>query len=1218
MQIQNIFAKPIQRDINGVIKVGQSDHENIQQELEEYVVTRELLKHFTEFFANYKKGWLSPTDKMGVWISGFFGSGKSHFLKILSYLLENKEVNNKHAIDYFIDDNKIVDQMVLADMQLCADKADNTEVILFNIDSKSDQNGKNNKNAIVAVFLKVFNEMQGFYGASPYIADLERHLYEEGRYDEFKDLFKKEYGGEWLDSRHKIDFVQDYVVDVLNNMDFMSEAASRNLFEKAAVSTYDISIEAFAKMVDHYIKQKGNNHHVVFLVDEIGQYIGTDSKLMLNLQTITEDLGTYCQGKAWVIVTSQQDIDAITKDMGLRSNDFSKIRGRFDTQLSLSSANVDEVIKKRILEKNETAKQTLGLIYGQKDTIIKNLIVFNDGVEKKLYSSEQNFIDIYPFVPYQFNLLASVLTSIRTHGASGKSLSEGERSMLALFKESADDRKEKEVGELIPFSLFYDALDKFLENTHSSVIIRAYDNNYINPSKEKNCFPVEVLKALFLVKYINDIKTNVDNIVSLMVDNIDTDRIDLKEKVEKALKILLSQNLIQKNGDTYEFLTNDEQVINQDIDRQSIEMAEVTRKISEIIFEDMFSDKRYRYDKHNGRYTFAFNQIVDDQFYRGNQNNDIGVHILTTNSDERHDTELRMRSGQKNEVLVVLPEDRSFIDEIQTYLKIEKYLRDTSNPTLNKNEHIKALKGIEMRRRLEDAKVFLREALKEAVIYVNGAIVQIGAKDVPTRINDALSRLVDIVYNKLYYIEVAFTENDIRNLLQKSAQQSLDLEGKGDPNLNALKDVLGYISLNSASHAKTSMKSLLERFMKVPYGFVEDDVEWLVAKLFKDRSISFTLNGAPITQQNKSVDEIVRIITKKEFVEKLMIEKREQVNEIQKRDVKEVMKELFGVSGAPEDDDAMMYSFQNYAQKQLATVQELIRACEGKPYPGKKILLQGKELLQDIVQMQQPSEFFKEISKRRNDFLNFAEDYECVHNFFDSNQKKFFDEALEKLALYENGKVYINDKELEKCVSVIKNIIKKQEPYKDISNLPELIKKFVDAYQTVFDSMSEPVYTSITSARTQVIQELERKQYKNELLEAYNNKFMALKEKADRTNDVVVFQGIKLEVDTQKSRLFDEMNERDRKLAKEALEQNKQQPPNNNVQVNVQNDKTKTDAVVVTEKVPEIKHLSIKSVNTGGMWHIKDKNDVDAHIEELRERLYKEICEGIIINIMFE
>ena len=213
MQIREMFAKPIDRDLQGVIIVGQDETANVKQELEEYVVTRELQKHFADFFAAYKTGIIGNTSKTGVWISGFFGSGKSHFLKILSYLLENKEIAGKKAIDYFPDDNKIADPMVLADMQLAANTP--TDVVLFNIDSKSDSNSKQNKDAIVNVFLKVFNEMQGYCGAMPFLADLERRLNEEGKYEEFKQKFEENYGDAWTDSRQDFDFIQDDIVDTL-------------------------------------------------------------------------------------------------------------------------------------------------------------------------------------------------------------------------------------------------------------------------------------------------------------------------------------------------------------------------------------------------------------------------------------------------------------------------------------------------------------------------------------------------------------------------------------------------------------------------------------------------------------------------------------------------------------------------------------------------------------------------------------------------------------------------------------------------------------------------------------------------------------------------------------------------------------------------------------------------------------------------------------------
>ena len=260
-----MFVKPIDRDIKGVIKVGQGEDSNVKQELEEYVVTRELQKHFAEFFSAYKKGITGNTDKMGVWISGFFGSGKSHFLKILSYLLENKVVDGKHAIDYFIDDKKITDGMVLGDMKLAAETP--ADVILFNVDSKGAASGKQDKDAIVSVFLKVFNEMQGFYGANPHIADLERKLFYDGRYNEFKEKFEETNGDPWVEARNEFDYSQDDVVDVLVDMGIMSEEAARNWCEKA-FTPYNISIEEFAKLVKKYIDRKGKNHHIVFLVEE--------------------------------------------------------------------------------------------------------------------------------------------------------------------------------------------------------------------------------------------------------------------------------------------------------------------------------------------------------------------------------------------------------------------------------------------------------------------------------------------------------------------------------------------------------------------------------------------------------------------------------------------------------------------------------------------------------------------------------------------------------------------------------------------------------------------------------------------------------------------------------------------------------------------------------------------------------------------------------------
>lgn len=871
------------------------------------------------------------------------------------------------------------------------------------------------------------------------------------------------------------------------------------------------------------------------------------------------------------------------------------------------------------MEKKETPAQTLRLLYGQKTTIIKNLITFNDGVEKKLYADENDFACVYPFVPYQFNLLASVLTSIRTHGASGKHLSEGERSMLAMFKESAMEYKECEAGTIIPFHAFYDALENFLDHSHRGVIIRAYENDMINPEHKEKVFAVDVLKVLFMIKYVDKVVVaNIDNITSLMASNIDDDRIALKEKVEDALKVLMRQNLVQKNGDIYVFLTDEEQEINREIESQSVEMAEIINKVSEMIFEDIFTDKKYKYPAFNGRYSFNFNQIVDDRPYKSTQNFDIGVRILTPASDYGTDeTTLRMVSGQGREVLVVLPDDRAFMDEIQRYLKIEKFLRLNTSSALSKYESIKEAKRLEMRERNANAKLFLTESLKDAVIYVNGDRAQISAKEVSTRISEALGRLVKTVYHKLDYIDAAMGEDDIRKLLKTSNQITLNLEGGTEPNIHALDDVLQYIAGNSRMHVKTSMKSIKDRFMKAPYGFVEDDVQWLVAKLFKRGDLSFSVNGASVTMMNKDVEEIINYITKKAFVEKLMMEERVRVADKDKKVVRDVLKELFHTSSPSDDEDAVMNFFISFVNKLITELRVMKKDYEKAKYPGLKVIEEGIRIMSDIVQIQSPVEFFQTVSKKQDDLLDFAEDYEPIKAFFAGEQKGIFDKALLYLDKYDDSKTYIVDAELENVVDAIRTIVKKDKPFADIPKLPELLKQFTDVYSKVLDEQLAPVLASVSESRKRVFEVLNTKPYKDEKLNGYIDLFLEIENGAQSCTNVSVLRGYADRAEALKIRLLNEMDKMDQNIAlKKAEEIRKALEAQAAKTGNI--DKEKIEVEVKKEvKVKKTKNVPIKNMTKTASWRIESREDVDRYIDELRLKLISELDTDTIVNIEF-
>ena len=247
VQIKNLFAKDINRSINGVIKVAQDDTASIEQELSEYVVTNELQRHFADFFEAYDRAIDVPTDKVGVWVSGFFGSGKSHFLKMLSYLLANREVGGVAAVDYF--DGKVADPMVYSRMRRAA--AVPTESILFNIDSKGGhwKGGSEAKTALLLAFARVFYEHLGFYGEDLKLARMEQFVESQGKTDEFRAAFARVNGGDWLADRANYEFFEDDIVEVMQEVLGMSREAAQHWFdgsERAVISPDELTEQIVA------------------------------------------------------------------------------------------------------------------------------------------------------------------------------------------------------------------------------------------------------------------------------------------------------------------------------------------------------------------------------------------------------------------------------------------------------------------------------------------------------------------------------------------------------------------------------------------------------------------------------------------------------------------------------------------------------------------------------------------------------------------------------------------------------------------------------------------------------------------------------------------------------------------------------------------------------------------------------------------------------------
>lgn len=706
-----------------------------------------------------------------------------------------------------------------------------------------------------------------------------------------------------------------------------------------------------------------------------------------------------------------------------------------------------------------------------------------------------------------------------------------------------------------------------------------------------------------------------------MISNIDDDRLALKAEVEEALKVLMRQMLIQKNGSVYVFLTDEEQEINNEIEKENVEMPEVLTKIAEMIFEDIFPSKKYQYPAFGGRYTFPFNQMVDDRPYKANQSYDIGLRVLTPWYEGGvEDSTLRMISGQGKEVLVALPNDDSFLTEMRAYLKIERFLRKNTSVQLAKYEAIKEAKRVEMRERNSNAKLYLTEALKDATIYVNGDVLRTSGKEVNSRINEAIGRLVQTVYHKLSYITAPMGETDIHKLFHSSNQLSLTLEDSSEANVHALDDVLQFIGGNSRMHMKTSMKTIKDRFMKAPYGFVEDDVQWLVARLFKRGDLAFTVNGESVNANNRTEEELVGYITKKQFVDKLLMEVRVRVPEKQKKAVRTIMKELFNVTPTAEDEDTMMSEFRRYCERTITSIDRLEPRYQDHAYPGKPVLASGKKLMNALLQIGSPLEFFKEVSDQQDDLLDFGDDFEPVQKFFSANseQEEIFRRALDMLAIYDDSKTYIVDKSLEDIVRQMRTIVQMPAPYREIPKLPELREKFMSLYNEILEEQSAPVVKAIKDDRNRVLEVLNDKPYEDAKRSGYMERFEELLDGAVHCNNVSVLRSYQDKSDALKIRLLNEMVDEDNRLAQQALAQAEaeqkrleEEARKRGETVTVPQPKVQQPAV----KVRTTKNLSIKTVARAASWRLESAEDVDKYLDALRQSLLKEIADDSIVNV---
>ncbi len=1019
MIIRDFFQKNIDRTIETVVKAD--DQEHILDEMMEYVITNEISKKITDFFSAYN----DYQGANGVWISGFFGSGKSHLLKIISYVLENREFNGYKLGEVFA-------QKIENDDLLKADIINSTRIpsesILFNIDQKAQSSAVKEQDALLDVFYKVFNDHLGYFGTNLYISEFERWLDSEGVYKTFQEEFEKETGEFWSNARRKTFHpkVKEGMGKVLSKI-MGNSPESYSIVIETIRKDFSISVEDFCTKVNDYIKTKPKGFRLNFFVDEVGQFISDNTKLMLNLQTIAETLATKTKGNSWILVTSQEDMERVVGDMTKsQQNDFSKIQARFKIKIPLTSANVDEVIEKRLLSKAQPAKDILKGVWIKEQSSMETLLSFSEvGVQFKGYRDEVDFINKYPFIPYQFDLFQQSIRALSNHNAfQGKHASVGERSMLGVFQHVAQKLSNNNENSIVSFDMLFEGIRSTIRGELQSAIILA-EKNLENP------FAIKVLKALFMVKYFSNFKSTERNISTLMIDNIHIDTIKHDQNVHRALTLLENQTYIQRNGDLYEFLTDEEKDIEQEIKSTEIDDGQITNLFKEIIFDTIIGDTKIRFLDNKQDYEFA--SKIDGTIL--GREKELTVEVITPNFRD-HDREDFFKSqtmGYQTLLMMVLPNNEHMLLDVRMYLKTEKYIR--LSQSINNKDNVKHIlyeKAQQNTIRRSALVNLLRKLLGESAVYMNGMRQEMnGASDGKNKLVNAFQKLILLAYPNLKMLgNIQFSEESIKKIIYDKQD---DLFKTDDSTISeAESEILNVIQKRKKQSDRTSLSDLRDLFTRKPYGWYPNAIWCIVAKLYKRGKVEVRQDSNLLDD-----DEVLNSLMNTRLHGNTLLEPQVDIDPKFIKQLTTIYNDFFDEPCPAKEAKDVALAFRSKLTNEFITLNQIMASKDNYPF-----LLELKPVLEQIEKLTKKEyQYFLTNMKDYEDFLLDSKDnlIDPIKRFWNGDQKKIFDSIGLLFSLDNSNLEYVECPELDVLREVyshktpyIGNIIKDAKAAKDV------------------------------------------------------------------------------------------------------------------------------------------------------------------------------------------
>lgn len=518
--IRDLLKRDLNEQIEEIIKVYQADEETVYHELTEYVATNRIREGYRTLLKAMADAPVEPHEGVGIWISGFFGSGKSSFAKNLGYVLANRTVRGHRAADLF---KAQLDDPAISQLVDYINQRIPTEVIMFDV--SVDRAVRNTNQKIADIMYTVLLRQLG-YAQDFDLAELEIALEAEGKLDAFERLCQQREGKPWSEIRIS-PMRLNRASTLLHEMDPRTFPAADSYAKSLYGRSADITVAKFVDRAFELMDRRRPGKALTFIIDEVGQYVAQSGEKIEDLRAVVERFGQVGRTRVrqrqsiapvWVAVTSQEKLDEVVAAIDARRVELAKVQDRFSYRVDLAPADIREVATKRVLGKKREAEPVLSQLFTQ----VRGQINTACRLENTTRASEVNeaeFAQFYPYLPHFIELSIDIMSGIRIQPGAPRHLGGSNRTIIKQAHEMLISPRtnlaNKLLGALVTLDLIYELVEGNLSSERQKDISDITER--FKGDSADGGWAARVAKAICLLEFVRDLPRTEANIAAVLV-----------------------------------------------------------------------------------------------------------------------------------------------------------------------------------------------------------------------------------------------------------------------------------------------------------------------------------------------------------------------------------------------------------------------------------------------------------------------------------------------------------------------------------------------------------------------------------------------------------------------------------------------------------------------------------------------------------------------------